>query len=166
MAGGIGAGATTRQRARRLGRGARLGTAVVMMGALGLGLIGATSCSSGTDDASPLIEQVAPTKADLARDARITFPASTADFRLVRISGSQLDVTFTIASADVDAFASGSGITLTEGRRVITHASPLWDVAVTGSMSGGSSTKGNLDRSAEVVPDGDRATVRLTVTKR
>lgn len=139
----------------------RFGTAVVMVCALA----GAAGCSSGTDDASAVLEQVSPTKADISSEAGIAFPDSTADFRLVRISGRQLDVTFTVTADDVDAFASGSGITLADGQRVITHASPLWDVTIGDAMSGGSSTRNNLERSAEVVPDGDRATVRLTLTK-
>lgn len=131
-------------------------------------LTGVPACSSDDGDGdTAVLDQVAPTKADIARDAGISFPASTADFRLVRISGDQIDVTFTLTPADVDGFASGSGIVLTDGERSITHASPLWDVAIVGEFAGGSSTVDGVRRRAEVVGSEDAATVtvRLSVTK-
>jgi len=130
-----------------------------------LGLTPVVAACSGDDADTPsgALDQVAPTKADLEREAGISFPASMTGFRLVRISGEQLDVTFSITAADVEAFASGTGITLTPGQRAITHASPLWEVAIQGEFSGGTSTKAGVERAAEVVPDGNTATVRLTV---
>ena len=112
-----------------------------------------------------MLDQVAPTKADVAREAGIDFPSSTSGFRLVRISGNQIDVTFQIPVTAIGEFAKGSNLTLTDGERAITHASPLWDVAVTGALAGGSSKHRSVNRAVEVVPDGDTATVRLTVTK-
>lgn len=129
-----------------------------------LGFTPVVAGCSGDDDApSGALDQVAPTKADLEREAGISFPPSMTGFRLVRISGEQLDVTFSITAADVDAFASGTGITLTPGKRTITHASPLWEVAIQGEFSGGTSTKDGVVRAAEVIPAGASATVRLTV---
>lgn len=132
-----------------------------------LALVAGVVACSADDDASTtsVLDQVAPTKADIASQAGIEFPASTTGFRLVRISGNQIDVTFQLPLADVDAFARGSGLTLAAGERSITHASPLWDVAITGEFSGGSSNRDSIGRAAEVVPDGDTATVRLTITK-
>ena len=118
---------------------------------------------SGDGTTSTVLDEVAPTKADIAREAAIAFPDSTADFRLVRVGPGQIDVSFTIETTDIAAFASGSGIELRSGERTLTHASPLWDVAVSGDVSGGSSERGGVDRSAEVVVDADRATVRLTI---
>lgn len=120
-------------------------------------------CSS--DDEPTSLDQVAPTKADVARDAGITFPESTAGFRLVRLGTNQIDVTFTISPDDVDAFASGTGIELAAGERAIVHASPLWDVAVTKSLQGGSSTRNGIRRDVEVVDDGAVATVRLSLLR-
>ncbi|MFN8050190.1 MAG: hypothetical protein U0Q22_02010 [Acidimicrobiales bacterium] len=122
------------------------------------------SCSSD-DTASQPLDQVAPTKADVAREAGISFPASTAGFRLVRIAAGQVDLTFTVDLADVDRFAKGSGIELEDGKRVIMHASPVWDVAVTGEVRGGSSTKGTIRRDAEVVVENGVATVRLSLVR-
>jgi hypothetical protein len=125
---------------------------------------------SGDDDAndtagSAALDQVAPTKADVSHDAGVEFPASTADFRLVRIGADQVDVTFTLATTDVDAFASGSGIELTDGQRAITHASPLWDVAITGAVRGGSSSENGITRNVEVLAAGDRSSVRLSLVR-
>lgn len=127
-------------------------------------VVGAAACSTD-DDASSVLDQVAPTKADVAAEAGIEFPSSTKDFRLVRVSGDQIDVTFTIAATDVDAFATGSAIDLQRGERTIKHASPLWDLAVPDDVRGGSSTEDGVGRSAEVVTDGDTATVRLTINR-
>lgn len=120
-----------------------------------------TGCS-GDEPENATLDQVAPTKADVARDAGVVFPDSTRDFRLVRISGDQIDLTFTIDPADVEQFATDTGVELTEGRRTIAHASPLWDVAVTGDVSGGSSSRNGITRDVEVVAPG---TVRLSLLK-
>lgn len=120
------------------------------------------SCSDDGAKDAPL-DQVAPTKAEIADEAGIEFPSSTDGFRLVRISPSQVDVTFTLDPDQVDAFASGSGLELREGQRVIMHASPIWDLAVDGTVRGGSSVRDGVKRSAEVVADGDLARIRLTL---
>lgn len=126
------------------------------------GGVAVTSCSQ--DEPAPsALDQLAPTRDEVARAAGIEFPASTAAFRLVRLGPNQIDVTFTLDPADVDEFADGSGVELTHGERTIVHASPLWDVAVTNPVRGGTSTHDGIDRTVEVVDDGDVATVRLSL---
>lgn len=142
---------------------ARLAPAILIAVTAPILVVGAVACSSD-DDASSFLDQVAPTKADVAAEADIEFPASTKDFRLVRVSGNQLDVTFTVTAADVDVFATGSSIELKDGERSIQHASPLWELAVPDDVQGGVSTKDGVKRSAEVIPSGDTATVRLSIS--
>ena len=140
-------------------------TALLLATLLMFGGGAVAGCSSDDKETSSVLDQVAPTKSDVATAAGIVFPPSTTDFRLVRISGDQIDVSFTIAATDVNEFASGSGIELTSGERTITHASPLWDVAVSGEVQGGSSTRDQIGRNAEVLVEGDTATVRLSINR-
>jgi hypothetical protein len=150
----------------RSSRRARHAVSVISAVVLGASLVlGSVACSGDDSSTDAVLDQVAPTKADVAAQADIDFPASTEGFRLVRISADQIDLTFTIATADIGAFSSGSKLTLTGGSRVITHASPLWDVAIVGEFEGGESVRNTVKRSAEVVPAGDRATVRLTLLR-
>lgn len=129
-----------------------------------LTLIPTTVAGCASDDDPPAaLDQVAPTRADVARDAGVDFPESTAGFRLVRLGPNQIDVTFTVSPDDVESFASGTGVELTAGERAITHASPLWDVAVTAPLRGGSSTRNGIRRDVEVVDGGAIATVRLSL---
>lgn len=140
----------------------RRGTAVLAV-ALTLGVGPAiTSCGDGEPDAGAL-EQLAPTRDEVARAAGIAFPPSTDGFRLVRLGANQIDVTFTIDPSDVDRFAEGSGFELVDDERTLVHASPLWDVAVTDPLRGGSSTHDGIARSVEVVESGDLTTVRLSL---
>lgn len=151
-------------------RARRLAAAFAITGCL----LAPVGCSGSDDDAesSTALQQVAPTKADVARDAGIEFPPSTADFRLVRIDADQIDVTFTARADEVDGFTTGSGIPIEAGRRTITHASPLWDVAVNEAVRGGSSRRDGLVRNVEVIGGGDAgatpdatATVRLSIVR-
>lgn len=116
-----------------------------------------------TSDDGAVLQQVAPTKAEIAKDAGIVFPPSTSGFRLVRVGDEQIDVTFDAESAEIDAFAEQSGFTLEVGKRAIVHASPLWDVAVTVALRGATSEYGGVERGVEVIEDGEVATVRLTL---
>ena len=139
---------------------------VVALGAtflLVMAVLAGGACSSDDGDASGVLDQVAPTKADVAKEAGIEFPASVAGFRLVRLGAGQIDVTFTLAPGDVDDFARGSGIELEPDRRAIVHASPLWDVAVKNPLRGGESTRRGVKRSVEVVDEGGVERVRLTL---
>jgi len=124
-------------------------------------------CSA--DDDSAVLQQLAPKRTDVESEAGIVFPESTESFRLVRLGPTQIDVSFTIANGDVGEFSDGSGIALAEGERSLTHASPLWDVAVLGPVKGGSADLDGAEgvtRSAEVLPDVPEAgtsTVRLSI---
>ena len=124
----------------------------------------AGACSD-EEPANGVLDELAPTRADVAAQAGIEFPPSTTGFRLVRISGDQLDVTFQVVDEEVDDFAEGSGIELVDGERTIVHASPLWNVAVTAPLRGGTSDRDGVERSAEVVSEDGADTVRLTIRR-
>jgi len=155
----------TSTRPRRSRRGPGLWVAVAATAAILAGFV--VGCSSDDDASSDAaLDQVAPTKADVAHDAGISFPASTSDFRLVRISADQVDVTFTVDAADVDAFATGSKLTLVPDQRVITHASPLWELTVEGAeLRGATSASNGLTRDIEVIANGATADVRLSIRR-
>ena len=129
---------------------------------MGLGVI-LPACS---EDAAPpkALEQVSPTKAEVAKAAGFSFPASVSEFRLVRISGSNIQFAFRIAPGDVDAFASGSGLTLTQGKRVIGHASPVWELNPAGTFAGGVDTRNKIRREVEVVTNAGQDRVRISLT--
>lgn len=147
----------TRVRSFRIGGRALVAALALITSAL----LGA--CSD--DDAPSVLDALAPTRADIAAGGGIHFPASVDDFRLTRISSGQIDVTFTLDAADVEEFTSRTGVELTSGTRAITHASPLWDVAVPGPVEGGTSTRQGVTRQVEVLPAGDTATVRLSLVQ-
>ncbi|MEZ5321540.1 MAG: hypothetical protein R2698_05620 [Microthrixaceae bacterium] len=137
-----------------------------MLALVGLASFAVVACGTDRSITSAGLDQVAPTRQDIARGAGIRFPTSTRDFRLTRIGRGQIDVSFVVATGDVDAFTAGSGVRLTPGRRAITHASPLWDVAVKGPVSGGSSAYRTVVRNVEAVPDGTTTTIRLSIVPR
>jgi hypothetical protein len=79
------------------------------------------------------------------------------------MSGSDLNVSWTMASTDTDSFAKKSGFTLATANRVITHSSPLWELNVEGALSGATSTFQSVQRAVEVVANGEQSTVRLVL---
>ncbi|MCZ7628188.1 MAG: hypothetical protein M5U19_03435 [Microthrixaceae bacterium] len=79
--------------------------------------------------------------------AGLSLPAGTTDFLSARMDDdSQLDVTFTIAHEDEAAFLDASRFPEPRAdQRVITHASPLWDLNVEGTIRGVADTAGDVD---------------------
>jgi hypothetical protein len=106
-----------------------------------------------------------PTKDELATAAGLAFPESTDGYQSVQIGPGQLDVKFTMAEADVDAFVSGSDLpALTNGKRTLSHSSPLWELNPTEPSAGSEVTRDGLTISVEVVGAGDPRTARVSVS--
>lgn len=123
-----------------------------------------TTTGAGTAPAATL-PFTAPTKAQLAEAAGLAFPAQTTEFRTVLIDPRQLDLSFGMSRSDLDAFVTGSALTLSKDQRVVTHVSPLWTLSPAGSISGGADDRGALRRAVEVVDDGGPSlTVRVVLT--
>jgi hypothetical protein len=110
-----------------------------------------------------------PSQAVLAEAAGLNFPASVSGYRSVRITGSELNVSFTIAATDVDPFVSGSHLgALVANKRIILHSSPVWDLNPTGTVQSAVSRRRGIERGVEVVTsatDPTTDTVRLVVAK-
>jgi hypothetical protein len=144
---------------------------VVALGAAGCsksptaGTSGATTTTTGQS----LPFQGSPSQAVLAEAAGLNFPTSVSGYRSVRITGSELNVSFTIAAADVDMFVSGSHLgTLTANKRIILHSSPVWDLNPTGTVQSAVNSRRGVERGVEVVTsatDPTTDTVRLVVAK-
>lgn len=102
----------------------------------------------------------------VSRLAGLSLPPGTEDFLSARMDDdSQLDVTFTIAQDDETAFVEASSLPEPRaGRRVITHASPVWELNVEGTIRGASDTVGDVRRAIELVEGAGRTRVRLVLT--
>ncbi len=151
---------------------------LVALAALGLWLVltgGSDSSNGGSDDAASSVAGSGSTKrlqikqtdtASVAALGGLDLPDSTDDFKSARLDDdSQLDVTFTITADDEKDFIKGSGLPQpSEGQRVITHASPLWDLDVKGEISGSANTKSGVTRALELTQEDGRTRVRLVLT--
>lgn len=91
---------------------------------------------------------------------------STEDFMTARLDDdSQLDVSFTIAPEDEEAFLAAAGLPdPREDQRVITHASPLWDMNVAGTIRSVADSTGEVTRAVELVEEDGRTRVRMVIT--
>lgn len=104
--------------------------------------------------------------------AGLQVPPGVADFLTAGTEDrTQLDVSFTLPSDQLEAFVTGSGFpALVEGTQVVTHSSPLWKLNPDGTVSGATDsfapTSGGaaVGRAVETVPEGDRVRVRLVLT--
>lgn len=157
-----------------------LGIAVLVRAAVLGGLavlvlqVGVSSCSS--DDTSTgeagsptsTLPFSSPSRAEIETATGLAFPDSLADYRSVELDPSELNIAATIALADVADFVSSSELTSATTKRVIAHASPVWDQNPTGSITAYGRESDELRTLVEVVTptDGDRATVRLVVQAR
>ena len=148
-----------------------LGLWLVFTGGSGDGGSGsADSEDPGSEDpASEDLKRLAIDDTDMdsvSRLAGLTPPGSTEDFMSARMDDdSQLDVTFTIAPGDEAALLDASALPEPrEDQRVITHASPLWDLNVEGTIRGAADTAGDVRRAIELVDEKGRTRVRLVVT--
>ena len=127
-------------------------TRVAAVAVLGLG---AGACSG--DEGTAVL-----TRAQIEERSGLELPASTDAFRATRTSSTELQLTATVTDADGRALADELG--LESGRRVVTHASPLWELNPLGTISGGTSSDGDVRRSVELVDDaGDRSTLRVVL---
>lgn len=130
----------------------------LLLACLSIPLVG---CSA--DDASTTTTPL--TKADVAEIGGFDFPSSTAEYRSTRDSDGSVYVTFTLPADDLSAFTTGSGLELEPGRRVIVHASPIWDQNPTGDIAGGDSVVDGVRRQVETVrtPGAEQVTVRMSL---
>ena len=145
-------------------------TRVLAIGIVGLVIGGAllvwglvSSAGSPAGESSSAVPFSTPSRSEIARRAGIAFPDSTTKFESVK-AADELHVVCTIAARDVAAFESGSKLALVAGKRVVIHASPIWDLNPTGQISGGSSRFGAIERQVEVAVDGSVATIRMVLT--
>jgi hypothetical protein len=159
----------------------RVLTVVAAAVALGLVVVGIVLIVTGDDDPAPTAPTTtAPAKtstratlplddtsqAALAKLTGLSFPAGTADFLSTHLDdGSQLDLTFTIPTAARAAFVTGSGLpALEDGRRVVTHSSPLWKLNPEGKIAGATDRHGTVVRAVELVPEGNRLRARVVIS--
>jgi hypothetical protein len=106
-----------------------------------------------------------PSKDELADATGLSFPASIAGYQSVQLSPGQLDVTFTLAAADVEGFVADSDLPEpTEGDRTLAHASPLWELNPTDTFAGTEATRDGVTIAVEIVGSGDPRTARVSVT--
>lgn len=124
-----------------------------------------TTTAPGTPP-RPTLDLTDSSKDAVGRLAGLSIPAGAADFLSASTEDrSQLDVTFTLAPDQVDAFVTGSALPdPVAGNRVITHSSPLWKVNPQGTVSGSSDVHGSVVRAVETVPEGDRTRVRIVLS--
>lgn len=87
---------------------------------------------SGDSGATPsaTLPPVDMTAAALSELSGLRFPEDMNGFRSVALEDNlQFDITFTIPTSSVEGFIDGSGLPEpTADRRVLIHASPLWDL--------------------------------------
>jgi hypothetical protein len=179
-------GLSTRLSPRTTGLLAIAATALVV---LGVGLIvlddgDGTSAPTGDPSVTPA---PAPTgtlpTADLSRPslerlAALDLPASTADLLTARLDNDrQIDLTFTIEPADEAAFVEGSSLPApVVGQRVVTHASPLWELNPGAEIRGSRDevpetveagvARGGVRRAVELIDEDGRIRARVVITPR
>jgi len=114
----------------------------------------------------PLDDLSQPAVAELGG---LAVPTDATEFLTARLDDDrQLDITFTMPAAAVDAFVQGSGLPEpVADQRVVLHSSPLWKLNPDAGtpVSGTNDTAGEVNRSVELVSEGDgvvRARVVLT----
>jgi hypothetical protein len=99
----------------------------------------------------------------------LAVPTEASEFLTARLDdGRQLDVTFVVPAAAVDAFVTGSGLPEpVADERVVLHSSPLWKLNPDegSTLAGTSDEFGSVQRAVELVtqPDGNvRARIVIT----
>ena len=97
--------------------------------ACAVAVVGMAAISGCHDDTAKPADKP-PTKADITRDAGLTFPDGFSDFKVVRAMPTLIDVTFSCTPEICDQFDRDNALQLAPGRRVITSPSPLWDLNV------------------------------------
>ena len=129
-----------------------------------------TSSTSAPSDPTATLPFATTSKDEIGTKADLAFPPSTSDFLSAQLTNRrQLDVTFTMAKPDEVAFEQASKLAPKAGKRVVTHASPLWKLNPGTEIRGTSDTITNADgvklhRDYEATDEGDRVRVRLVLT--
>jgi hypothetical protein len=152
-------------------------TLVVSLAVLVVGAC--ASCSNEPDkvedpgpDASSFPLQ-SPTAEEVSAATGLVFPESMADYRSANSpSAPQLEIGFTMSAAEVESFASASGLRLSPDERILIHASPVWgEQNPAGDLRSGTVTKGRYVTKLEIrtnysETEPDKAAVRILVTLR
>jgi hypothetical protein len=96
----------------------------------------------------------------------LDFPDSASEFLSAQLEvGSQLDITAIVPPAEEAAFLAASGLAApVEGERVITHASPLWDLNPSEPIRGVSDRHAGVHRAVELVEEDGSVRVRAVIT--
>jgi len=118
------------------------------------------------EDDVPLLDTADTSAGSVAELAGLALPASTDEFLTARLDdGSQMDVTFTLDTGETELFVSGSDLAEpVTGQRVILHSSPLWELnPADGTVHGTTDRYGRLVRLVELVEEGDRTRVRISL---
>ena len=173
---------------RRRGLGQRrnviIGIVLVAGFALGVGLVLIPSDDAPTTTTAPdadagsgseplpapkALEIDDTSMASIAELTGLEFPASAEQFQTASTKDlTQLDVTFTIPTADEAAFVSGSGLSEpVEDERTILHSSPLWKLNADGEspIRGVADSTDTVNRAVELVDEGEgRTRVRIVIT--
>lgn len=159
--------------------------ALVGVGLLVLLVLGVVLVVTGGDDGTPTDADGSASPAGEAPDPRpdptlpiddlsvagveelsgLAVPDDAADFLTAKLDDDQqLDVTFTMAPDEEEAFLAGSGLPpMAVDARVITHSSPLWKLTPEGQLRGGADIRDGVNRAVELVEEGDRVRVRVTL---
>jgi hypothetical protein len=115
-------------------------------------------------------------RASLERLAALDLPPSTADLLTARLDNDrQIDLTFTIDPAEEAALVEGSLLPApVAGQRVVTHASPLWElnpgVEIRGVRDEVPETveagvaRGGVRRAVELIDEDGRTRARVVIT--
>ena len=138
--------------------------------ACAVAVVGMAAISGCHDDTAKPADKP-PTKADITRDAGLTFPDGFTEFKVVRAMPTLIDVTFTCTPEICDEFERANSLNLVAGQRVITSTSPLWELNVNvtnnsatsllsnDSYRGSSTTYQEVARDIEIV----NGTVRISL---
>lgn len=96
----------------------------------------------------------------------LDFPDSASGFLSAQLEdGSQLDITAVMPPSEEAGFLVSSGLAApVEGERVITHASPLWDLNPPGTIRGVADDRARVHRAVELVEEDGSLRVRAVIT--
>lgn len=154
-------------------RRALVGVALLLLAAVGVLLVvtggedaedgPAVTAPQGRPDPTLAIDDLSI--AGVEELSGLDVPEEATDFLTARLEDDrQLDVTFTMPPGAEASFLSGSRLPpLAEGARVLLHASPLWKLNPDGTLRGAADVSDGVNRAVELVPEGDRVRVRITL---
>lgn len=111
----------------------------------------------------PLPFSESPSRAEVERASGLRLPASTSDYRSVRVGEGELDITFRFATGDVDAFVAASKLPPLGDQRLIAHPSPVWSLDPGGTVRSTSTTRRGLRIAVEIIDGGATSTARIVI---